>query len=153
MSTNGFSVPTAGGPHSAAISVNVSPSSRPAAIDPRVSRVTVLMHRAMQRELPLAELAGVAGLSVSRLCHLFHQQTGMSPRRYLKAARLASAKELLETSSFSVKEVAARAGFNHVGRFVGDFRQTYGLTPSKHRQTVLSPKLTTDDEPLITAFR
>lgn len=140
MSTNGFSVPTACGPQSAAISVNVRPSSRP--IDPRVSRVTALMHRAMQRELPLAELAGVAGLSVSRLCHLFHQQTGMSPRRYLKAARLARAREFLETSSFSVKEVAARAGFNHVGRFVSDFRQAYGLTPSKHRQTVLSPELT-----------
>ena len=46
------------------------------------------------RKLPLGELAGAAGLSVSRLCHLFYNQTGFSPRRYLKAARLARARDL-----------------------------------------------------------
>ena len=111
------------------------------------------MRDTMHRKLTLRELAGAAGLSVSRLCHLFHDQTGISPRRYLKAARLARAKELLDTSRFSVKEVAGRAGFNHVGRFIGDFRTTYGLTPSQHRRTVLRSKLTTDDGPVMTAFR
>jgi Helix-turn-helix domain len=57
----------------------------------------------MQRKLPLCELADKTVLSVSRLCHLFRNQTGMSPRRYLKLARLAKAKELLEASAFSVK--------------------------------------------------
>jgi transcriptional regulator GlxA family with amidase domain len=116
----------------------VGPFPKPAAVDPRISRVTALMHRAMHRKLSLGELAGASGLSVSRLCHLFHRQTGMSPRRYLKAARLARAKEVLETSSLSVKEVAARAGFNHVGRFIGDFRKAYGVTPSEHRRAGLN---------------
>jgi transcriptional regulator GlxA family with amidase domain len=116
-----------------------------AAVDPRISRVTALMHRAMHRKLPLRELAGATGLSVSRLCHLFHNQTGMSPRHYLKAARLARAREILETSSLSVKQVAARTGFNHVGRFIGDFRKAYGLTPSHHRRTVLMSELSTEN--------
>ncbi len=108
----------------------------PAAVDPRISRAIALMYRAIHRKLPLGELAGATGLSISRLCHLFHSQTGMSPRRYLKAVRLASAKELLETSSFRVKEVATHAGFNHVGRFIGEFRKAYGLTPSQHRRAI-----------------
>ena len=124
----------------------------PSLVDPRIGRVTALMHVTLHRKMPLRELAGAAGLSVSRLCHLFHNQTGISPRRYLKAARLARAKELLETSSFSVKEVAARAGFNHVGRFIGDFRNTYGRTPSQHRRIALRSKLTSGDVPLMTAF-
>jgi len=111
------------------------------------------MHRAMHRKLPLRELAGASGLSISRLCHLFQNQTGMSPRRYLKAARLAKAKELLKTSRLSVKEVAARAGFNHVGRFIGDFRRVYGVTPSENRRTVLRSELTTDDRPLMPKVR
>lgn len=131
----------------------VGPLPDPPPVDPRIGRVTALMRDTMHRKLPLRELAGAAGLSVSRLCHLFHNQTGISPRRYLKAARLARAKELLDTSCFSVKEVAARSGFNHVGRFIGDFRNTYGLTPSQHRRTVLRSKLTTDDGSLMTAFR
>jgi len=115
----------------------VGPFPKPAPVDPRIRKVTALMHCAIRRKLPLRELADASGLSVSRLCHLFHNQTGMSPRRYLKAARLAGAKEFLEASSLSVKEVAAQAGFNHVGRFIGDFRKAYGLTPSKHRRKVL----------------
>jgi transcriptional regulator GlxA family with amidase domain len=123
----------------------VRPFPKPPAVDPRIGRVRALMHGTMHRKLPLRELAGPTGLSVSRLCHLFRSQVGTSPRRYLKLARLARAKELLETSTFSVKEVAARAGFNHVGRFIGHFRNTYGLTPSQHRRTVLRSELTSDD--------
>lgn len=126
---------------------------KPPAFDPRIDKVTALMRGTLHRNLPLRELADAAGLSVSRLCHLFRYHTGISPRRYLKAARLARAKDLLETSSFSVKEVAARAGFNHVGRFIGDFRNAYGLTPSLYRRTVLRSGLTSDNEPLVTAFR
>ncbi len=92
------------------------------------------MYRAMERRLPLCELAGTLGLSLARLSHLFQSEVGTRPRRYLKAARMARAKALLEASSFSVKEVAAQAGFSHVGRFTGDFRKAYGLTPSQHRR-------------------
>jgi transcriptional regulator GlxA family with amidase domain len=120
----------------ASVAGTIGQSPELAAVDPRISEATSLMRRAIQRKLPLYELAGATGLSVSRLCHLFHNQTGMSPRRYLKAARLESAKELLETSSFTVKEVAARAGFNHVGRFIGDFRKTYGATPLQFRRSL-----------------
>jgi len=52
----------------------------------------------------------------------------------LKVARLAKAKNLLETSNLSVKEVAALVGLDHVGRFSHDFRKAYGLTPSQHRR-------------------
>lgn len=110
-----------------------------------------MMHRVTHGKLPLRELAGATGLSVSRLCHLFQNQTGTSPRRYLKATRLAKAKEFLETSSLSVKEVAARSGFNHVGRFIGDFRKTYGASPSEHRRALLRSDLRTEDRELITA--
>jgi len=92
------------------------------------------MHGAPLRKLPLRELAGAERLSLSRLSHLFRSEVGMSPGRYLKAARLARAKALLETSSSSVKEVAAQTGFSHVGRFIGDFRKAYGRTPYQHRR-------------------
>lgn len=129
------------------LSGGVGSLPKPAAFDPRISRVAALMHRAMHRKLLLCDLAGATGLSVSRLCHLFHNQTGMSPRRYIKAARLTRAKELLETADLSVKEVAARAGFNHVGRFIGEFRKAYGLTPSQHRRALgrVTSELTTEN--------
>lgn len=92
------------------------------------------MHRAMHRKLPLRELAGVTGLSVSRLCHLFQSHAGVGPAQYLKSLRMQRARELLENSVLCVKEIAARLGYDDPSRFVEDFRKTYGLTPSRHRR-------------------
>ena len=44
------------------------------------------------------------------------------------------ARELLETSLLSVKEIAARLGYDDSSRFVEDFRKIYGLTPLRHRR-------------------
>jgi transcriptional regulator GlxA family with amidase domain len=112
----------------------VGPSPKPAAVDPRISRVTALMHRAFHRKLPLRDLAGASGLSVSRLCHLFKSHTGIGAAQYLKLLRLQRAKVLLETSVLSVKEVGVRLGYEDPSRFVEDFRKTYGLTPLRHRR-------------------
>jgi len=78
--------------------------AKPIAVDPRISQAKALMYWAMGRKFPLGELAGMLGLSSSRLSHLFRSEVGMSPERYLKAARLARAKALLETSGLSVKQ-------------------------------------------------
>jgi len=121
--------------------------------DPRIGRVMALMHATPQSRLPLCALAGAAGLSVSRLCHLFQAEIGISPGRYLKAARLAKAKDLLETSSLSVKEVAAQAGFNHVGRFIGEFRSTYGFTPYQYYRLAIASRLSADSAISLTQVR
>jgi AraC-like DNA-binding protein len=43
------------------------------------------------------------------------------------------AKVLLETTFLSVKEVAAKSGFNDLSHFVRDFKKMNGLTPTDHR--------------------
>jgi AraC-like DNA-binding protein len=113
---------------------SVEPFPKAAAIDPRISHVTALIHRSVQRKLTLGELAGETGLSVSRLCHLFKNHHGMGPAHYLKLLRLQRGKELLETSVFSVKEISARLGYDDPSRFVEDFRKMHGLTPLRHRR-------------------
>jgi transcriptional regulator GlxA family with amidase domain len=93
-----------------------------------------MMHGALHRRLPLRELAGATGLSVSRVCHLFKSHHGIGPAQYLKLLRSQRAKELLETSVFSVKEIGARLGYDDPSRFVEDFRKMHGLTPLSHRR-------------------
>jgi transcriptional regulator GlxA family with amidase domain len=44
------------------------------------------------------------------------------------------AKELLERSLLSVKEVAGRVGVADMSHFVRDFEQRYGLAPLRYRQ-------------------
>jgi transcriptional regulator GlxA family with amidase domain len=106
--------------------------AEPPAVDSRIGLVIAQIDQAMEWKLPLRELARTAGVSLSRLSHLLQSVVGTSPARYLKAARMGRAKALLETSRLNVKEVAARAGFSHIGRFSGDFRKAYGLAPSQY---------------------
>jgi AraC-like DNA-binding protein len=91
------------------------------------------MTRDLSREVSLNDVAQSLNLSASRLRHLFKAEMGLSPARYLKARRLKEAKELLETSFLNVKQVMLKVGYNHRAHFVGEFKKSYGLSPSQYR--------------------
>jgi len=64
---------------------------------------------------------------------LFNAEMKTPPARYAKNERIEAARLLLETTFLSVKEIAARAGFQDQSHFARDFKKRYGLTPAKHR--------------------
>ena len=116
--------------------VAVSPSGffpPPLLADARVARTQSIIRRQMHLRITLPALAAETGLSVSRLSHLFKGQTGHAPARYLKQFRMDRARELLETSFLSVKEICAQVGVGDVSHFVRDFEKIYGLSPSRYR--------------------
>src|ERR1044072_9891446 len=84
-------------------------------------------------ELSLGEFARSANLSVWRLCHIFKSDVGMPPIRYLRLLRMERAKDLLESSFLSVKEIAFQVGLNDESHFVRDFKSTYGFSPALYR--------------------
>lgn len=84
-------------------------------------------------ELSLAEFAQSVNLSVWRLCHIFKSDVGMPPIRYLRLLRMERAKNLLESSFLSVKEIAFQVGLNDESHFVRDFKSTYGFSPALYR--------------------
>ena len=91
------------------------------------------MREDVRGELSLAEFAQSVNLSVWRLCHIFKSDVGMPPMRYLRGLRMERAKDLLESSFLSVKEIAYRVGLNDESHFVRDFKATYGSSPALYR--------------------
>jgi len=108
-------------------------------LDWRICHAQALMRRHLHRKVTIGELATAAGLSVSRFSHLFKNQSGDSPVRYLKHLRLQVARKLLEGSPLSVKEVAWRVGLDS-SRLIKEFRETYGQTPLQYRFRWMSPE-------------
>jgi AraC family transcriptional regulator of arabinose operon len=102
-------------------------------MEPRVHRAIRLLTNDLSREVSLASVAQSLNLSASRLRHLFKAETGLSPARYLKARRLQKAKELLEVSFLTVKQVMLKVGYKHRAHFVREFKKAYGLSPSQYR--------------------
>jgi two-component system, response regulator YesN len=103
------------------------------ALDKRVEKIIEMMREDVRGELSLSEFAQSVNLSVWRLCHIFKSDVGMPPIRYLRLLRMERAKELLESSFLSVKEIAYQVGVNDESHFVRDFKSTYGFSPALYR--------------------
>ena len=91
------------------------------------------MREDVRGELSLGEFAQSVNLSVWRLCHIFKSDVGMPPIRYLRLLRMERAKDLLESSFLSVKEIAFQVGLHDESHFVRDFKSTYGFSPALYR--------------------
>ncbi len=96
------------------------------------------MREDVRGELSLGEFAQSVNLSVWRLCHIFKSDVGMPPIRYLRLMRMERAKDLLESSFLSVKEIAFQVGLNDESHFVRDFKATYGFSPAIYRSNFKS---------------
>jgi len=110
-------------------------------MDGRVGEAIALMRENLHRELSLSEIAQSVNLSSWRLCHLFKAETGTSPTHYLKWLRMQRAKELLETTFLSVKEIRDKVGVRDESHFVRDFKAFYGSSPMQYRISFLGARL------------
>jgi len=108
-------------------------------MDWRVQMLIDEMLRDIERPIAVSELARRANLSRSRLTHLFRSEVGCSPGRYLREARLDRARQLVEESSLSIKEIMARVGFKDPSHFTRDFSRRHGASPRKIRARARSP--------------
>jgi len=102
-------------------------------LDKRVEKIIEIMREDISGELCLSEFAQSVNLSVWRLSHLFKTDVGMPPMRYLRVLRMERARDLLESSFLSVKEIGYRVGLTDESHFVRDFKAIYGLSPSCYR--------------------
>ena len=94
----------------------------------------------MQRELAapwrVPVLAAEFGMSARTLDRRFRLATGLAPLAWLQTQRLQTAKELLETTNLSVKEIAFRVGYQDQGHFTRLFTRSLTVAPGEYRRTV-----------------
>jgi AraC family transcriptional regulator, arabinose operon regulatory protein len=102
-------------------------------MDQRVQIALALLKEDLRKELSPDDLARAVNLSPSRFRHIFKAEVGTSPRRYLHTLRLEYARELLETSLLSVKQIVACIGINDRSHFDREFKRAYGLSPIRYR--------------------
>jgi transcriptional regulator GlxA family with amidase domain len=109
-------------------------------MDQRVQVVIGLIVRDLHHELSVKRMANLVNLSSSRLRHLFRKETGLSFAQYVKTRRLQKAKELVETTFLSMKEIMNRVGLHDKSHFAKDFKRAFGVTPAQHRARSLIPE-------------
>lgn len=102
-------------------------------MDRRIQLIIGLLESNLSSPPDFDGIARQVNLSPSRLRHLFKEETGQSPRLYLKELRLRRAAVLLRTTFLSIKEIAAEVGVSNPTYLSRAFTKHFGVPPTVYR--------------------
>lgn len=99
----------------------------------RLEQAVAYMHRRLNGQVALPELASVANLSPSHFAALFKRKTGYSALDFFLRLKMQRACQLLDNTSLPIKSVAEQVGFTDPLYFSRRFRQIHGCPPLQYR--------------------
>lgn len=73
-------------------------------------------------------------MSIKSMEQVFKRRENKSITNYIFEYRMAKAKEFLDGSDMSIKEIAEKVGYLNVSHFIQNFKKTYSITPDKYRK-------------------
>src|SRR5579871_1801304 len=99
----------------------------------QIRKAIDFMRDNMHQPLTLSEVAEATGISVRSLQYGFRRFRNLTPLAYLREIRLEAAQAELSSplNILSIKDVALKWGFTHMGHFAARYRAAYGETPSE----------------------
>jgi AraC family transcriptional regulator len=106
------------------------PAPPPGGLSQRQLRVVVeYIEEHLDRDLSLARLARVAGVSASHLKTLFKRSTGQPVHTYVVQQRVHRAATLLARGELPASQIALETGFSHQSHMARCMRRVLGVTP------------------------
>ena len=83
---------------------------------------------------PVQAMAAEAGLQSKAFARRFRAATGQQPMDYVQVLRVEQAKQILESSTDSVEDVALAVGYEDTAFFRRLFKRKAGLAPAAYRK-------------------
>jgi transcriptional regulator GlxA family with amidase domain len=87
----------------------------------------------LTQDLRVEVLAERMCMSSRNFARLFLAETGVTPAKYVEMARIGAARHYLETSTFSIDEIAQKTGFSEAERMRRAFLRELGVNPKNYR--------------------
>jgi len=84
-------------------------------------------------EIDLEQLAETLNVSYSWFRRTFKERIGLSPHQFRLYLKLTTARDLLRSTTMSVKQICSSSGFNSEQYFCRIFKRQAGTTPSEFR--------------------
>ncbi|USD39813.1 helix-turn-helix domain-containing protein [Ferrimonas sp. SCSIO 43195] len=101
--------------------------------DAAIVRVQHHMQAQYAQGISVVELARLSSLTERTFLRRFVKHTGLKPLHYLQRLRIQQACDLLESTTESVEQIAARVGYEDAGAFRKVFIRLMGLAPREFR--------------------
>lgn len=103
-----------------------------------IVRAAGYFHEHYQENINIEEYVAQHYFSMSSFFRKFKLYTGMTPLQYLLDIRLSIAKGLLETTDYSINEIAALVGYDNALYFSRLFHKHVGMSPKEYRLSLIS---------------
>ena len=98
-----------------------------------INRVIMEMNENYTNEYNPEYYANICDMSISGFYHKFKRVIGVSPKKYFIKLKMEYTKELISFTNLSIKEIAAKFGYENPMYFSYVFKQATGLSPSEYR--------------------
>ena len=112
--------------------IRISPEDE-TALSPECQKIKEYLDQNFTSPITLDSLSETVYISKHYLSHLFKEQTGVSPIKYLTSKRMEKACELLSETELPVSEVSKAVGYENPLYFSQVFKRIYGISPVKYR--------------------
>lgn len=99
----------------------------------RLKQMLSYIRQNYMNNITLEDIANAAMVSKSECLRCFRSHFEMTPIQYLIQCRLEMSRHMLGSTDLSVKEIAAKCGFEDAGYFGRLFRKRCGMTPVAYR--------------------
>ena len=86
-------------------------------------------------ELGIDKLAELVYMAPSYLSSIFKKETGQNLSKFIKAYRMERAKDMLENTMSKIVDISVECGYPNVSYFCSSFREFYGVSPQKYRES------------------
>ena len=112
--------------------IRINPEDE-AALSQECQKIKEYLDQNFTSPITLDSLSETVYISKHYLSHLFKEQTGVSPIKYLTSKRMEKACELLSETELPVSEVSKAVGYENPPYFSQVFKRIYGIAPVKYR--------------------
>jgi two-component system, response regulator YesN len=98
-----------------------------------VEKIRKIIHDRFKESISTSYIAKQVCMSESYVSYLFKKETGDTITEYIEKTRLKKAKELLDLTSLSVKEISSEIGYQDQNYFSRMFKKHEGISPTRYR--------------------
>lgn len=102
-------------------------------VEQKITRAKIIMYENLYHDIDPEVLASKLNLSYSWFRKEFKNYTGYAPAKYFQELKIGKAKELLVSTSLSVKEIAFQLGYSSTEHFSTLFKKRTTYTPLEYR--------------------
>ena len=99
-----------------------------------IDRAKEYIEENFRKDISLDDVSREVDISPYYFSKLFKQETGKNFIEHLTEIRLKNARELLQNSQLSIKEICAESGYSDPNYFSRIFKKSEGVTPSEFRE-------------------